>query len=196
MGLIGASLSGAAPEAHPSATLPSGLQKLACNLAVPATDPPRGRPSVGRAGMAPLQPKKTVPPGQVGRKTFPSHLFRGRWDGFPPSHGGTFNVVLHLALAPAPATSFGSCRRRIVVTLVSTILVPTANHPRQGRLLFRVCEPMHFGGPPHLPSHHFETRWDVPPLNWDVLSGTGFFPLRAHSVSDQSRVNRERAAAP
>ena len=42
-----------------------------------------------------------------------------------------------------------SCRRRIV-TLMSTILVPTANHPRQGRLPFRVCEPMHFSGPPHL----------------------------------------------
>ena len=33
---------------------------------------------------------------------------------------------------------------------MSTILVPTANHPRQGRLPFRVCEPMHFSGPPHL----------------------------------------------
>jgi hypothetical protein len=34
--------------------------------------------------------------------------------------------------------------------LMSTIFVPTANHPRQGRLPFRVCEPMHFSGPPHL----------------------------------------------
>ncbi len=110
--------------------------------------------------------------GWVGRKFSPSHLFSRQVGRISP----VLRWHLHLAPTPAPATSFGSCRRRIVVTLVSTALVPTANHPRPGRLPFRVCEPMHFGGPPHLPSHHFETRWDVPrfpPLNWDVLSGTG-----------------------
>jgi hypothetical protein len=37
-------------------------------------------------------------------------------------------------------SDFSCCRRRIVVTLMSTILVPTAtrNHPRQGRLPFRI----------------------------------------------------------
>ena len=47
-------------------------------------------------------------------------------------------------------SGFSNCRRCIVVTLVSTMLVPTAIHPRHGRLPFRVCEPMHFSGPPHL----------------------------------------------
>jgi hypothetical protein len=47
-------------------------------------------------------------------------------------------------------SGFSSSRRCIVDTLMSTMLVPTANHPRQGRLPFRVCERMHFCGPPHL----------------------------------------------
>ena len=43
-----------------------------------------------------------------------------------------------------------SCRRCIVVTLMSPIFVPTANQPRQGRFPFRVRQPMHFSRPPHL----------------------------------------------